>query len=80
MEWEAGRFLGVISRGQTVLHRFRGFRGFRRFKGFKGLWYRLTAISMKTALRDLRLCHYCCIAKSQSPLPQKGGGAAGDGG
>jgi hypothetical protein len=49
---------------------FIGFRGFRRFNGFRGGWYRLTAMSMKSALRDFLLCLQCCIMESRSPLPQ----------
>ena len=39
------------------------------------VWYRLTAMSIKTALRDLVLYHQCCRAKCVSLLPQEGGGA-----
>jgi hypothetical protein len=34
------------------------------------VWYRLTAMSMKSALRDFLLCLQCCIMESRSPLPQ----------
>ena len=39
-----------------------------------------SAMSIKSALRDFLLCLQRCMTKSQSPLPQEGGGAAGDGG
>ena len=29
-----------------------------------------SAMSMKSALRDLRLCHQCCMTESHSPLPE----------
>ena len=37
------------------------------------VWYRLTAMSMKSALRNFLLCLQCCIMESRSPLPQEGG-------
>ena len=39
----------------------------------EGCGIALRAMSIKPALRDLRLCLHCCIAKSQSPFPRKGG-------
>ena len=35
----------------------------------RGRYRRFAAMSMKTALRDLRLCHRCCRTKCVSPFP-----------
>ena len=45
----------------------------QRVQRVQRVWYRLTAMSMKSALRDFLLCLQCCIMESRSPLPQEGG-------
>ena len=41
---------------------------------------RFAAMFIKSALRNLHLCHRWCMTKSKSPLPKEGGVAVGDGG
>ena len=49
-----------------------GSEGSKGSKGSEGV-VSPSAMSMKSALRDWLLCHWCCMTKCKSPLSQEGG-------